>query len=113
MGEATPSEAVVLVGSRKPVLNYILACLTFFNSGIERVVVRARGRAITNAVDVVNRLRSLFIKDLVIEDVRIGTEQLQRPDGRLANVSTIEIVITRGGEVEEEGAKKSKRRKHK
>ena len=40
------AENVVLIG-RKPVMNYVIACLTFFNAGEEEVVVKARGRAIT------------------------------------------------------------------
>jgi len=46
-------ENIVLIG-KKPVMNYVVACLTFFNSGAKKVVVKARGRAICRAVDTVD-----------------------------------------------------------
>jgi len=41
--KATKAENVVLIG-RKPVMNYVVACITFFNAGEKQVVVKARGR---------------------------------------------------------------------
>ena len=43
--ERTQTENIVLIG-RKPVMNYVTACITFFNSGEKQVIVKARGRAI-------------------------------------------------------------------
>jgi len=40
--EVTKGENVVLIG-RKPVMNYVVACITFFNAGEKQVVVKARG----------------------------------------------------------------------
>ena len=87
-------ESVVLVG-KKPVMNYVVACLTFFNAGAKEVTVKARGRAISRAVDTVELMRRAFIKDLEVRDIRIGTEQMERPDGGKVNVSTIEIVVSK------------------
>ncbi|HDI42378.1 DNA-binding protein Alba [Candidatus Bathyarchaeota archaeon] len=87
-------EKVVLVG-RKPVMNYVMACLTFFNSGADEVTIKARGRAISRAVDTVELMRKAFMKDLEIKDIRIGTEQMERPDGSKVNVSTMEILIAK------------------
>ena len=50
------NDNTVLIG-RKPVMNYVVACMTFFNSGAKKVVVKARGRAISRAVDTVELLR--------------------------------------------------------
>ena len=90
----TTSENNVLVG-RKPVMNYVVACLTFFNSGEKSIFVKARGRAITAAVDTVELLRRGFASDVKIIDINISTEELQREDGRKSNVSTIEIKLER------------------
>jgi DNA-binding protein len=87
-------ENAVLIG-RKPVMNYVVACLTFFNSGEKDIVVKARGRAISTAVDTVELLRRAFVKDLKLESISIGTEEVQREEGRRSNVSTIEIQMTR------------------
>ena len=85
----------VLVG-RKPVMSYVLACLTLFHGGAKEVSVKARGRAISRAVDVVEIVRRRFLPDLKVENISIGTEQIQSADRDApTNVSTIEIVLSR------------------
>ena len=92
----TPAENVVLIG-RKPVMNYVVACITFFNSGEKEVMVKARGRAICRAVDTVELLRRAFVKDLEVKDISIGTEEIQREEGGTRNVSTVEITVAKTG----------------
>jgi len=92
--ETTQTDNVVLIG-RKPVMNYVTACITFFNSGEKQVVVKARGRAISRAVDSVELLRRAFVKDLEIKRIDISTEELVRAEGQKSNVSTIEIVVSK------------------
>ena len=88
------SESMVLIG-RKPVMNYVVACLTFFNAGAKKVVIKARGRAISRAVDTVELLRRAFAKDVEIENIQIGTEEITRSEQQKSNVSTIEITLVR------------------
>lgn len=88
------SDNVVLIG-KKPVMNYVVACLTFFNSGEKTISLKARGRAISTAVDTVELLRRAFIKDVELKSIAIGTEEVQREEGRKSNVSTIEISVAR------------------
>jgi len=85
----------VFIG-RKPVLNYVLACMTLFKSGQEEVIIKARGRSISTAVDVVEVTRKRFMPDLKVADISIGTEELTS-QGRPGptNVSTIEIKLHR------------------
>lgn len=103
MAEETPrkeekiSENTVLIG-RKPVMNYVIACLTFFNSNADKVVVKARGRAISRAVDTVELLRRAFVKNVNIENIEIGTEEITREDNRRSNVSTMEIALVKSKE---------------
>jgi DNA-binding protein len=87
-------ENVVFVG-KKPVMNYVLACLTFFNSGTKKVVVKARGRAISRAVDTVELLRRAFAKDVELQGITTGTEEVTRAEGQKANVSSVEITVTK------------------
>jgi len=89
-----PNENVVFIG-KKPVMNYVVACLTFFNSGVQKVVIKARGRAISRAVDTVELLRRAFVKDLQLQGITIGTEQVTRSEGQKTNVSTMEITVTK------------------
>lgn len=88
------SENTVLIG-KKPIMNYVIACLTFFNSGAPNVVIKARGRAISRAVDTVELLRRAFVKDLQLKDIKIGTDEVARGEGVKTNVSTIEITVTK------------------
>ena len=85
----------VFIG-RKPVLNYVLACLTLLKSGESVVLVKARGRSISTAVDVVEVTKNRFVNDLKVVDISIGTERLTSPDrDQPTNVSSIEIKVTR------------------
>ena len=92
--ESTQTENFVLIG-KKPVMNYVTACITFFNSGEKKVVVKARGRAISKAVDTVELLRRAFIKNLDIHNINIDTEELFKIEGQKSNVSTIEITVAK------------------
>ncbi len=89
-----PAENIVLIG-KKPVMNYVVACMTLFNSGVKQVSVKARGRAIARAVDTIELIRRAFIKDLVLTGINIGTQQLTGLEGQTSNVSTIEIIIAK------------------
>ncbi len=85
----------VLIG-RKPAMNYVLACITLFHGGANEISVKARGRAISRAVDVVEITRRRFLPDIKIKNIDIGTEQLaSTEEGRSTptNVSTIEIKL--------------------
>jgi len=86
-------ENQVLIG-QKPVMKYVVACLTSFNAGAKKVVLKARGRAISRAVDTAELLRRVFMKDVEVEAISIGTEEVERSD-RKSNVSTIEIALIR------------------
>ena len=66
----------VFIG-RKPVLNYVLACMTLFKSGHEEIIVKARGRSISRAVDVVEVLKNRFMLNAEVVDIQIDTEQIQ------------------------------------
>jgi DNA-binding protein len=88
------AENTVLIG-RKPVMNYVVACMTFFNADEKEVVVKARGRAISRAVDTVELLRRAFVKDVEIKNIDIGTQQVTGAEGQTRNVSTMEITLTK------------------
>jgi DNA-binding protein len=86
----------VLIG-KKPVMNYVLACITLFHGEAKEVHIKARGRAISRAVDVVEVVRRRFLPDVKIKKVGIGTEQVapKVEGGTATNVSTIEITLER------------------
>ena len=85
----------IYVGS-KPILAYVTAVVTSL-SRADIVTVMARGRAISSAVDVVEVTKRSFITDLVVDDIKIGTERLSGERGE-RNVSTITITLSRSKE---------------
>ena len=86
---------IVYVG-KKPVMNYVLAVITSFNSSdTKEVTLKARGRSMTTSVDVAEIVRRRFMKDLTASKITIGTEELQQEEGGTRNVSTMEIMLTR------------------
>ncbi len=82
----------VFIG-RRPTMNYVMAVMMILNKE-EDCVVKARGRAISHAVDVCEILKNRFLKGAEYKDILITTEQLKSEDGRENNVSSIEIIIS-------------------
>jgi archaea-specific DNA-binding protein len=84
----------ILIG-KKPLMTYVTATLVQL-ANEPTVLVKARGRSITRAVDVaqiiVKRMGNIGYK---IGRVKIDSEILQSEDGKQRNVSTIEIEISR------------------
>lgn len=76
-------------------MNYVTACVTLFNSGNDEVMVRARGRAIEKAIDTVQMLKRVFLTDVSIRGVNVGSEHVRRLDGTYGNISVIEITLAR------------------
>jgi DNA-binding protein len=82
----------VLIG-QKPLMAYATAIVMQINSGTKELSVKARGRVISKAVDVVEVCRRRFFDGkLAIREVNIGTEVLG-DEGQTRNVSTIEIKL--------------------
>ncbi len=85
---------IIYIGS-KPIMNYVLACLTLLHGGSSEVQMKARGRAISTAVDVAEVLRNRFMPDMAVKSVDIGTESVTSQDGNKRNVSTISIKLAK------------------
>ena len=87
-------ESIIFVG-RKPTMNYVLAIVTQFNnSDIKKIVIKARGKAISKAVDIAESTKHKFIQTAAYESIKLDTETLEGENGP-SNVSSIEIVITK------------------
>ena len=88
-------ENVVYIG-RKPVMSYVLAVITHFNTpDAKDVVLKARGMSISTAVDVAEITRRRFMTTLAVDKITIGTEELTGEEGRPRAVSFMEIVLKR------------------
>ena len=84
---------VIYVGN-KPIMNYVLAVITQFDKGASEVVIKARGRAISVAVDVAEIVRKRFLEDVEVKDVKIDTEIVKTENGE-KGISSIEIHLSR------------------
>jgi DNA-binding protein len=84
----------VFIG-QKPTMNYVLAVVTQFNGGSDEVIIKARGKAISKAVDVAEIVRHRFIKESKVDNIKIDTEVLTSESGESANVSSIEIYMSK------------------
>ncbi len=85
------ADNVVYIGN-KEVMNYVLAVVTQINEGSDEVILKARGRAISRAVDTAEIVRNRFLQDLEILDIQTGTEEVAGEDGT-SNVSTITVKL--------------------
>ncbi|MBY8981445.1 MAG: DNA-binding protein Alba [Candidatus Lokiarchaeota archaeon] len=84
-------ENAVFIG-RRPTMNYVMAAMMILNKGVD-ATVKARGKAISFAVDVCEILKNRFLTGTEYGEIRISTEALPNEDGSTNNVSSIEIVL--------------------
>ncbi|MCK4532053.1 MAG: DNA-binding protein Alba [Candidatus Aenigmarchaeota archaeon] len=84
---------VIFVG-KKPTMSYVLAVITQFSEGTKEVHIKARGRSISRAVDVVEVVRNRFVSDSK-HTIESGTEKITGENNIELNVSTIDITLTK------------------
>ncbi len=97
MSKASREPNVIYVG-RKPPMNYVLGIITSFTgSNATQVTLKARGQAINTAVDAAEIARNRFLKDLKVDKITVGTEEMPPREGenRTRMISTMEITLKR------------------
>lgn len=88
-------ENTIFVGN-KPVMNYVLACLTLLQNGNNDITLKARGRAISKAVDAAEILLNRYVPEVSVKKIEINTEQVKDAEsGSMTNVSSMEIRLSR------------------
>jgi len=88
---------IVFIGG-KPFMNYVTGVvMQFTTKGAKEVVIKARGKFISRAVDVAEVCRKRFLKDhnVDVKDIKIDSEEFDNKEGRKVNVSTIDITLTK------------------
>jgi DNA-binding protein len=86
---------IVFVGNKMP-MDYVLAIITGLSgSDSKELTLKARGKAITTAVDAAEITRHRFLKNLQVSKIAIGSEEMPPREGdtKARMVSTIEIVL--------------------
>lgn len=89
----TDAKNTIFIGG-KPFMNYVTAVvMQFTTEGTEEVVVSARGKFISRAVDVVEVARNKFLQEMV-EVASIKTDSAEfESEGRRVRVSTMDITL--------------------
>lgn len=88
------SDNSIFVGS-KPFMNYVTGVVMQFTTKQEsEVLVKARGRFISTAVDIAEVVQNRFLKDMVeIGTISTNSEEFENKEGKKVRVSTIEISL--------------------
>jgi len=88
------TESNIIYVGNKPPMNYVTAIMALLNSGsFTEVLIKARGNAISRAVDAAEITRNRFMTNMEVKKIDIGTEAVTNEDGRKSNVSSIEICL--------------------
>lgn len=87
---------VVFIGS-KPFMNYVTGVVMQFTThGTNKVVIKARGKFISKAVDVEEVATKRFLEgNVVVAEIKLGSEEFQNAEGKTIKVSTIEIGLVK------------------
>jgi len=95
--EIKSDENIVFIGS-KPFMNYVTGVvMQFTTKGAKDVVIRARGKFISRAVDVAEVATKRFLKEqnITVKNIKIDSEEFENKEGKKINVSTIDIILTK------------------
>ncbi len=86
----------VFIGN-KPFMNYVTSVVVQFTTkGANEIVIKARGKFISRAVDIAEVAMKRFLKDqLELKDIKIDSEGFQNNEGHDVRVSTIEITLAK------------------
>ena len=91
---AGANDHVVLVGE-KPFMNYVTGVvMQFTTQGAPEVVIKARGKFISRAVDIAEVTRKRFLEGTVdLKDIKIDSEDFENKEGKQVRVSSIELTL--------------------
>jgi archaea-specific DNA-binding protein len=79
----------------KPFMNYVTSVvMQFTTKNAGEVIIKARGKFISRAVDVCEVATKRFLKDQIkLKDIKINSEEFENKEGKEVRVSTIEIIL--------------------
>jgi DNA-binding protein Alba len=94
MEETKNNEHTIFIGT-KTFMSYVTAVVMQFTTlNASEVVVKARGKFVAKAVDVVEVARKRFLENkIVVDKILIDSEDFTNKEGRQVRVSTIEIYL--------------------
>jgi len=86
----------IFIGN-KPFMNYVTGVvMQFTTKGADEVIIKARGKFISRAVDVAEVTAKRFLDEkVVVKNIDIDSEGFQNKEGKDVRVSTIEITLAK------------------
>lgn len=88
---------IVFIGG-KPFMNYVTGVvMQFTTQNMSEVIIRARGKFISKAVDVAEVSSKRFLKDqnIKVKSIKIDSEEFENKEKKKVNVSTMDITLTK------------------
>ena len=84
----------IFIGA-KPFMNYVTAVvMQFTTKNAQSVIVKARGKFISRAVDVTEVASKRFLQGSTeVQNIKINSEEFKNNEGRDIRVSTIELTL--------------------
>ena len=84
----------IFVGG-KPFMNYVTGIvMQFTTKDAKKVIIKARGKFISRAVDIAEVTTKRFLTGQVkVEDISIDSEEFKNNEGKEVRVSTIDIIL--------------------
>ena len=81
----------------KPFMNYVTSVvMQFTNYSVPEVLIKARGKFISRAVDIAEVCTKRFLKDKIrVKAIKIDSEEFTNKEGKDIRVSIIEISLER------------------
>lgn len=80
---------------KKETMAYVMAVVNQFNNGSDEVFIKARGRAISKAVDVAEITKNKFLKEATVIEIETDTEKIEQEEGnQTVNVSSMSITLS-------------------
>lgn len=88
------SDHIILVGG-KPFMNYVTGVvMQFTTERADVVVVKARGKFISKAVDIAEVTSKRFLEEQIgVRNININSQEFKNQEGKQVRVSTIEIEL--------------------
>lgn len=98
MEQKTIDDNVILIGD-KAFMNYVTAVMiTFTKKEIDKVIIKARGKFTSRAIDVAELSKRLLKNngmEIECKDIKINSEEFENKEKKKINVSTIEITLSK------------------
>ncbi|HJZ18750.1 MAG TPA: DNA-binding protein Alba [Candidatus Nanoarchaeia archaeon] len=94
-GEKVGNDNVVFIGI-KPFMNYVTSvAMQFTAKNKNEVVIKARGKWTSRAIDVAESVMKRFLKDrqISVKDIKIDSNEVENKEGKKVRVSSIEIIL--------------------